>query len=176
MRTQVAHVRSRVSEILHQHIIGNPPAGSPTVKQIEQHTDTPASTVYKVLLGDKRFVMTIEEFPDFYEKYGRPFELLRWLVRSCEATKRMNDIAGEKDLNGEVRDENDRIVIKAADAIKGRIEALQDGRWSDQEIAAQENTYLEIISEATSALRELETIKTENNRGRTRFQTAAVDS
>lgn len=164
MKTKVAKVRSVPSEILHQFIIDCPPPDAPNVKELEQQTDTHWNTIYKVLRGELRFVMEIEEFPDFYRKFGKPLELLRWLVRQCEPEYRLFHIADESKLNGALNDENDQIVIKTADAIKGTIEALKDGRWSDMEIKAQEDIYLEIISEASSALKELDRIRKQGSR------------
>jgi len=164
MKTKVAKVRSVPSEILHKFIIDCPPKDAPNVKELEQQTDTHWNTIYKVLRGELRFVMEIEEFPDFYRKFGSPIELLRWLVRQCEPEYRLFHIADDAKLNGSVSNENDQIVIKTADAIKGTIKALKDGRWSDREIKTQEDIYLEIISEASTALKELERLRKQNPR------------
>lgn len=161
MKTQTAHVRSRVSEILHKHIIDRPNDDTPTVKALEQTTETPLPTIYKVLSGERRFTMTIEEFPKFYRTYGRPIELLRWIVGKCEPTKRMIDIGNAAQLNGTVSDENENIVMKSAEAIRGNRIARIDKNWSDERIQVQEDIYLGIISEATTAIQELERFRKE---------------
>ncbi len=163
MKTCVAKVQSPLSEILHKAFIDDPRPDTPTVKALSQALDMHWNTLYKVFRGEQRFVLTPEELPDLYQKLGRPLDMLKWLVTKCDPSCRVIRMMAAAGLDGEVVDENENIVMKSAEAIKGNRAAMEDGRWDESEIKAQIDIYLDIIAEANHAIQELETIRRQRN-------------